>query len=147
MSTLPTIHPLSETPLGRGPAGECLCNWCRHWSPLLRHVESELSPERSKLLSEYTEYVDHRILDGDVDSARLAGDWSGFEALKGLGEDERTAIAQLAEEGDMEPGFVLKASIRLYQLWRGRINRGERAVWYDKDGRELDRPVGCPVLD
>lgn len=81
---LPTIHPLSDEPLGRGPNGECLCNSCRHWSPLLKCVESQLDDEGKKLLSEYVNHMENDAFDADYDRARLNGEWPGWECLKGF---------------------------------------------------------------
>ena len=80
----PTIHPLSETPLGRGPNGECFCNWCRHWNPLLDNIRLQLDDHGKELLAEYVNYTMFAMEDGDVNAAKLNGEWPGWEALKGF---------------------------------------------------------------
>ena len=87
-----TIHPLSETPLGRDPNGRCLCNWCRHWSPLLDNVLEQLDENGKKLLEEYIQFTDYEMETGSVDAAKLAGDWPGWEDLKGYNPETHRVI-------------------------------------------------------
>lgn len=82
MSDLPTIHPLSETILPRGPDGECMCNSCRHWSPLLSHVKAQLDERGRALLDEYMNYIEQSDEDGNVAQAKLEGNWPGWEWMK-----------------------------------------------------------------
>jgi hypothetical protein len=79
--TLPTIHPLAAEPLGRGPNGECLCNHCRHWHPLIEHLEAQLNEEGRKLLRELTDHWMDDEEDLDVAEAKLNGTWPGWEWL------------------------------------------------------------------
>lgn len=87
---LPTIHPLQNDPprwaVGdeNDPNRKCGCNWCRHWSPLLQHIEAQLNEEGKKLLNEYVTFVEQEIEDGHVAQAKLNGDWPGWEILKGF---------------------------------------------------------------
>lgn len=101
MSELPTIYPLSEEPLGRGPNGECLCNWCRHWSPLLKHIESQLDDAGKALLNEYVSHIEQEVEDGDVDRARLNGEWPGWESLKGFSPWTHKVVEMTETEKEM----------------------------------------------
>jgi len=49
------------------------------------------------LLDEYVEYVEQRIEDGNVDAAKLNGEWPGWEALK---EFKPTYPEEVSEEID-----------------------------------------------
>lgn len=82
MTALPIIHPLHHgDPLPRGPHGECTCNWCRHWSPLIKHIEAQLDDAGKALLDEYVSYVEQRIEDGDTAQAKLDGSWPGWSRI------------------------------------------------------------------
>lgn len=116
MSDLPTIHPLSETPLGRGPAGECLCNWCRHWSPLLAHVSSELSPQRLALLNEYGQYVDNRLLDGNVAEAKFDGSWLGWEWMQAASGVDPYREGHEVDERDDSPDVAAQKRVVVREL-------------------------------
>lgn len=112
MNPLPTIHPLRADGEGpaRGPNGECLCNHCRHWSPLLTHIRYQLDEEGMALLSEYVSYSMQTMEDNDVELARFNGDWPGWESLKGFSpwthkvvemtEAERAAVQARMQEGE-----------------------------------------------
>ncbi len=101
---LPTIHPLSETPRGRGPDGECLCNWCHHWSPLLDHVRAQLDDRGRALLEEYVEHIEQRVEDGDTDRARLIGSWPGWEFMAALKDWNRETHVPVITFKAIEPG-------------------------------------------
>lgn len=90
---LPTIHPLrsSDEPSGRGPEGECLCDDCRHWSPLLAHLRAQLDERGRELLNELEDYIGNVELDLDVANAKLDGSWPGWEALKDFKPNQETA--------------------------------------------------------
>lgn len=59
-----------------------MCNWCRHWSPLLATIRAQLDAPGKALLEEYVSYIEQRAEDGDVAEAMLAGDWPGWEWIK-----------------------------------------------------------------
>lgn len=90
---LPTIHPLrsSGEPSGRGPNGECLCNDCRHWGPLLAHLRAQLDERGRELLNELEDHYGNIEMDLNVAEAKLDGSWPGWEAMKGFKPNQDTA--------------------------------------------------------
>ena len=60
---------------------------------------AQLDDEGKRFLTEYADHMEQRIEDGDVDSAKLAGEWPGWEFM--------TALKDLNLETH-EPVLVLK---------------------------------------
>lgn len=89
---LPIIHPprSSDEPSGRGPEGECLCNDCRHWGPLITHIRAQLDERGQELLNELVDYYGNVEMDLDVANAKLDGSWPGWEAMKGFKPSDNT---------------------------------------------------------
>lgn len=98
---LPTIHPLTHKPNGRGPNGECLCDHCRHWSPLIKHLEAQLNEEGRKLLTELTTDWLNASEDRDVAEAKLAGTWPNWEWLPAAIE-KRTSLSAGQQGGEAD---------------------------------------------
>ena len=90
---LPTIHPLRspDDTQDRGPLDECLCDDCRHWHPLSTHIRAQLDERGKALLDELNDHYGNIEMDLDVAEAKLAGDWPGWEALKGFKPNQETA--------------------------------------------------------
>ncbi len=96
---LPTIYPLrGDGGPPRDIQGNCLCNHCRHWSPLLTHVNAQLNDEGRKLLDEYVSYTMETMESNDVDLARLNGEWPGWECLKGFSPWTHKVVEMTEEE-------------------------------------------------
>ena len=69
----------------------CECDYCCHWSPLIDHVMSELSPERRRLFNELVDDWMNTSSDLDLARAKLDGSWPGWETLKGFKPNQETA--------------------------------------------------------
>lgn len=68
-----------------------------------------------------------------------------FDSILSL--DEERALAELATIQALSMRQTLIQALRVYQLDVMRTKQGCRKVWYDEDGVEMDKPVGCPALD
>jgi len=91
---LPAIRPLLGDKAPRWTdetQTKCGCDQCQHWSPLITHIASELSPERRALLDELVGDWMHQSDDLCMAEAKLAGDWPGWEAVKGFKPNQETA--------------------------------------------------------
>ncbi len=98
--SLPTIHPLAEGIQGRGPNGECLCNHCRHWSPLIAHLEAQLDENGRALLEELVN--DWMCQSDDLGAAngKLEGNWPGWEWLPAAIAKQTLSEGQQGGEAD-----------------------------------------------
>lgn len=90
--SLPTIHPLRgiKAPPEAVRTG-CECDYCQHWSPLIAHVMSELSPERRRLFNELVDDWMNVSSDLNLALAKLDGSWPGWETLKEFKPNQETA--------------------------------------------------------
>ena len=92
--TKPFLRPIlplrgSKAPLEATKTG-CECDYCQHWSPLIDHVMSELSPERARLFNELVDEWMNTSSDLDLARAKLDGSWPGWEAMKGFKPNQET---------------------------------------------------------
>jgi hypothetical protein len=84
-ASLPPICPLLYNKAPRWTdetKTECGCDFCQHWHPLIKHLQAQLDDEGKKLLNELVEQWMNESQDLEVDEAKLAGDWPGWEAMK-----------------------------------------------------------------
>ena len=70
---------------------KCGCDFCQHWSPLIDHIDSELSPERRELLNELTDEWMNLREELSVANSKLDGSWPGWEAMKDFKPNQETA--------------------------------------------------------
>lgn len=77
-----TIYPLSKEVNPRDPGEKCMCNHCRHWSPLIRTLETKLDDEGKNLLDEFVNYAMNDMDDGNYWRCLAKGNWPGWEILK-----------------------------------------------------------------
>lgn len=75
-----------------------MCNFCRHWSPLLRHVRAQLDDQGKELLTEYVNHMMAEAQDAECDQAKLNGYWPGWEALRGFNPHTHKVVLMTEEE-------------------------------------------------
>ncbi len=87
MSGLRPIRPLLHDKAPRWTdetETHCGCDFCQHWSPLIEHLNAQLNEEGKKLLDELVTDWLYQSDDLGMANGKLAGDWPGWEAMKGF---------------------------------------------------------------
>jgi len=100
MSTYPIIRPIKGDFPARDVNGNCMCEFCRHWFPLIETLEVKLSddPEGLKLFKELTS---RWMNDGEelcLANAQLNGSWPGWEDLNGYSPRTHKVMKRTEEE-------------------------------------------------
>ena len=69
---------------------ECTCDWCTKRSPAIHRIREALTDEAIR--KEFDELIDYFMNveeDGNVNEAKLAGDWPGWQWIKKEKEKHR----------------------------------------------------------
>jgi uncharacterized protein YutD len=68
---------------------KCECDWCTKWSPIVHKVRDALDEDTRK---EFDELIDHYTnIEDDLGwtTARLNGDWPGWQFMKDVLKDRK----------------------------------------------------------
>lgn len=68
---------MSDQNNGRGPNGECLCDWCTKFYPLLKKIQPLITEEENTILDRYLSKMEMDGVDAVFWKEKFYGTWPG----------------------------------------------------------------------